>query len=385
MGAFKFSPGHCGASPCNCGSCTSSICVAISGPCQTTDRAGATVTVKDHATGAVVGTATTDAGGSACVAGLAPGTYDVSVTKANCYGPEWLNQTLTCATLNLVGNITCLPYGARKFTVYGCFGSPLPGAAVAITGAGSQTVFTDSNGVAYYHYDATGTYSATITHSSGRFNASTAVAWTVANVCDSSTAAPVTLAPAAAYQCCDIQKTVTPASPYPISKTLKVTDPGGPIAFVSSNCSGTACGNRTMNTCSPSSVVGPVSCNGFNWLMPPGDIGSYVSKVSYNVSLSNTGVSATQSTPIYTSTGSGLQHPAKPPTDCSLVYQAWRIAQSDCSASAQDSNAASTGYTINSLNPLNVTITFASGGTFGPQTAPITQTPAYATSIVVSE
>jgi hypothetical protein len=45
----------------------------------------------------------------------------------------------------------------------------------------------------------------------------------------------------------------------------------------------------------------------------------------------------------------------------------------------------STGFTINSLNPLNVTFTFDPGGDFGPSPTPLTKIPPYATSIVVSE
>lgn len=384
MGAFKFSPGHCGAVPdCQCGACTGTICVQLAGPCLTADRAGYLITVKDHASGLTIGTGTTDAGGLACVGSLTPGSYDVTATKTDCITLEWNNRTVVCATLNLTGNVLCLPYGARKYTVLGCFGSPLPGATITISGVESGTATTDSNGVAYFRYAVVGLHTVVISHSSGRFGTASN-SFTVANLCDSSDAGSFTLAPGAAYQCCDIQRRVVPPSPYPIAKALKVTDPGGPIAFTNTNCSGSACATRSMSNVSGSGL-GFAVCGGTGYTMAPTDIGGGNTKALYSIALSDTVVSANQSTPIFTSVGSGLHYPPGAPSDCSLVYRAWRIAQADCAPAAQDVTFPSTGFTVNSLFPLNVTITFASGGTFGPQVAPITQFPAYATSIVVSE
>lgn len=387
MGAFAFSPGHCGAAPCDCPACTGSVCVAVVGPCLAADRSGVTLTVKDHATGTTAGTAVTDSNGNACVTSLTPGSYDVTLAKANCFvePAQSLNQTVTCSTLNIAAKATCLPYGARKYTVLGCFGTPLPDAVVTVTGpVATESVQTGSDGVAYYHYGNTGSYSAVVSHPSGRFADSAADAFTVANVCDSSTAPTITLAPASGYECCDVQKTVTPPSPYPIPKTLKVTDPAGAISFTATNCGGTACaGGRTMTNVATGGG-GTTSCNGFTYQLPP-TIGSADCLVQYDVSLTATGCSATQTNPVATCGGSGCQYLYGAAPGCETQYLATRTGGGSCAAFPNPVGWGSTGYTINSLYPLNVTLTFDTGGSFGPSATALTKIPPYTGSIVVSE
>jgi hypothetical protein len=382
---FRYSPGKCNTGGCGCGECTGTVCVALNSRCHAGDGSGVSIAVRDHATGIEVGSATTDVNGHACVSGIRPGSYDVIPSKTDCFISQWTNQTVGCSTLNLAADVVCLPYGARKFGVSGCFGTPLPDAIITVTGPSPGSVQTGADGIAYYHYSQVGTYTAVVSHPSGRFADSDPVSWTVTNVCDSSEAAGVQLAPAAGYQCCTIQRTATPPSPYPIKTTLKITDPGGAISFTSGDCSGTACaGGRVMSNVQ-TAAGGIASCNGFTFNLPP-TVGTGSCFVKYDVVLSDTGCTASQTNPVAACSGvQGCQYLYGTAPGCETKYLAVRSPGGSCAAFPNPMTWGSTGFTINSLNPLNVTFTFDPGGDFGPSVSPLTKIPPYATSIVVSE
>lgn len=383
MGAFAFSPGHCGASPCNCGACTGSLCVDLAAPCHATDNDGVTITVKDHSTGTVVGTATTDSAGHACLS-LAPGAYDVTASgAAGCTTVSWLNQTLTCGGLNLTGDFSCT--SGRTIRVFGCNSQPLPGATVTITGAGSATLTTDSSGYAYFFPAATGSYTGVVSHPSGRFK-STTFTWTQASLCAYSSVT-FTLVAATGYSCCSFPGF---SSVYPVSNTLYITDPGGTASFAASGCAGSLCVSRTMSAVSATDKQF-VSCvpSGGSYV-PPSDIASGTTAVNYMVTFGGSGATVSQTLTVNADFGGGgLHYHGAHATDgaCSPLdtWRSWMIAQSCPIPGGTGYTFDSIGYTINSTYPLNVTVNFTSSGSgYGPGPTALTPTP-YATSIVVSE
>lgn len=119
-----------------CGGCTGSICIHLTPQCTGGSVGGQTFSVLSGTT--VIGTATTDSSGNACVAITAAGTYTWKVTDPT----TGFIRTGTVAATCTVNNVTATLSGGRIcVTVNGCAGV-IPGGTVTFTlGA---TVYTAS-------------------------------------------------------------------------------------------------------------------------------------------------------------------------------------------------------------------------------------------------
>lgn len=92
----KNSPGCkcCGPPPCSSGR----ICITVTDACPTPSGVpGATVTVKNHATGAVIGTCTVDSTGSCCIAIPNETSYDVTASVTG-FSDQTTTVTARCDT-----------------------------------------------------------------------------------------------------------------------------------------------------------------------------------------------------------------------------------------------------------------------------------------------
>lgn len=163
---MKFSPG---CKCCNTACTSGSVCGVITGDgCGGGGFAGATITVKSS-TGTTIGTCTTDASGTCCVAIPNSGTYDVTCDLP---GASQLSGSVS-ASCGMNNNVDfAFPANSLGTVCVSCHtcdctgNTPVAGATISVTGGVTASATTDASGAACLKIGV-GSYSATITYPSG--------------------------------------------------------------------------------------------------------------------------------------------------------------------------------------------------------------------------
>jgi hypothetical protein len=357
--------------------------VDLAAPCSSSHDDNYLVTVKDHETGDVIGTATTNTAGVACVAipestGW-PKSVDVTATKANCRTLTWNAVAVACGqTVTLTGDAKCgVGYIQYQFT--GCYNTAIRNLPVTLTNAStgySETVQTNNSGQARFYPPAGPGY--VVTTSPEGFNPFTSPTWTVGDCAQISQS--VTLTVASTHVCCEVQKAFTPWSPYPIKKTLTLTDDQGSTTIPA--CSGSACVTRSVSDVSSQCGPNTVTCSPNPNIFQPPTIGAGSTSIKYTLNISTTpgSVNFQQDWMGYTATNAYK-------TACvggSTFYRIWRC-EADCGATFNLSTSPNT-TTIHSLHPLLIEFQFTGAWNPGPAASPasINAGPPM-TSVVISE
>jgi hypothetical protein len=347
--------------------------VALTSQCSG-NSAGYAVSVADDAD-VEVASGTTDASGAFCASGLAFGDYGVTATRAGCNSFFATVAVDSCSTSTVAGDAKCSTNESVNVTVSGCFGFPLPGAVVTYSGPDSGSVTTDAAGEASFFTDKTGSFSFTVAHPSGRF-ASASGTFAKATKC---TAAGITrqLSPASGFVCCDVLK--GGSSPYPISKTLTLTDPSGAttVAIDALTCQGSVCVDRSMSDVSPT-VSGSLQCPkctctvGGSSDQPAADVGFNSTAVQYQATLSDPPTLGQAHYIFQWIAAGGVQYRADCPTThlCTAdTRRTWRFGRA-CGAGFQlgfpHRSDGPSSVTVNSYMPLNITFNYSHGSGFGP-------------------
>lgn len=361
---------------CCCGG--DAICVDLTAPCTAGDNVGVTVTATETTTG-VVTTGTTDSSGHVCI-DVDAGTYDVKATKSSCSTITW-DDVAVSGTVNLTGEIACLK--GRTIRIFGCYSLPLPGATIQVSGPESATLTSDSGGWAYFYPSKIGDFTVTVSFP-GMQNATGT--WTQASICTQSTVT-FTLHPATGWQCNQYQIGAT-RSVYPVPNILNLTDAGGTVLY--DQTVGSGCYVRTMSDVSGQYSPDSVSCpGGGSMQVPPSDIASGSSSVTYTITLIGSDYYLDQSIKMQTGiNNAGLLYHGNYQADglCSPqeTYRIWRVSQG-CPASGSGQHGfLSSSFTVNSLHPLLITATFAAGTGFGPSTTGLIPSP-YSTTVTIGE
>ncbi|WP_165072139.1 hypothetical protein [Paludisphaera rhizosphaerae] len=269
----------------------------------------------------------------------------------------------------------CCTVCTRTWTVLGCSNYPLPDAVVTMTSSGGivSTGTTGADGtVVIPHGASSGSWS--VSHPSGRFftNSGTFTA------CTGATTQTVNLFAATGYRCCNLFGSGV-ANPYPVATTLTLTDGGGSMSVaLAATCDFSVCSLRPNadNYAASCDVVADRLCydsvSGTNvQLYKPPTIGTGSIQVTYTMANTASGWQLTQA--YYWCVGTCYWEGDSCPTPTvSTKNKAryWRVPIA-CGSGSSAGGAllkshVSTGYTINSLNPPNVTFHFASGNGFGP-------------------
>ncbi|WP_165068254.1 carboxypeptidase-like regulatory domain-containing protein [Paludisphaera rhizosphaerae] len=275
----------------------------------------------------------------------------------------------------------CSPVCSRTWTITGCSNYPLPGAVVTMTSTGgiitSGTTGSDGK-VTLGHGATSGTY--TVTHPSGRFNGASGSF----SSCTGATTQGVQLFAASGYRCCGSLLGPSTPTPYPVSTSLTLTDVGGSQSVaLSTLCDFTVCSLRPNadNYAADCSSVASMTCYDaytglFIPIAGPKTVGTGSIYVWYTLSSTSGGWQLSQG--YYWCVGYCYWNGATCPPD---VYAGnytrdkvryWRV-PGNCSGTglggAGLKTDVSTGFTVNSLEPFNVTFHFAGGTGFGPSDA----------------
>jgi hypothetical protein len=140
---------------CGCCDCPQSFCVTVRCP-GGPKLAGVDVEVREAAdpvgSGAIVGSATTNAFGAACVTIADAGDYDVVLAKGGYHGVESGPHAATCESGASVPLEMCPESFELTVRVRGCGvtvdgGCPVPGATVTLSGDATDSGTTDADGL----------------------------------------------------------------------------------------------------------------------------------------------------------------------------------------------------------------------------------------------
>lgn len=355
------------------------LCVTVSTRCSAS-RAGFSVS----ATGpGGSGGGTTNSSGVACFT-LPPGDYTVTVSKSGCESAT-AAVTIPCGgSAAFATTLGCDPGGLLRITVVGCYDSPVPGATVVVTppgGGAPVSRTTGADGQVTIPLTVTGTYTVAITPPNERLAPATVE--TIMFACGAlPQSIQVALSPAEGYQCCEIQKTVTPFHPFPIKTTLRITDLGGsftvPLSYqipVYGGCYVQGCVVRTMEQVgNPSTYVW--SCydaatgTGNNIVgLREDEIGTGDAPVSYRLAFGTSpfgtqAVAGINTWPV--GHANGEDDDPCPAVHAGYFIRRWRLPVA-CGGGTAGDFAYSGTAVVNSLMPLNITYTFGGGnGQYGP-------------------
>jgi hypothetical protein len=228
-----------GASPVNCGGCYGKIAGLVSDCCSGGSESGANVVIEDHTTHAVIANVGTTSSLGTNYSVLLPGggdNYDVlvssnppscssfaSITNVAVACNQTTNYVSTCGYCwDLDGAWNC----CVGFTLYGCNAQPIvPANAAELDWTGPTSGNTEfSSSYVNWCTNLTGTYTYSITDSTGRFAALTGQTLVISSpLCSGTAQMPdVTLTPASNYYCLTDATSPGPCA-YPLPNTLHCT------------------------------------------------------------------------------------------------------------------------------------------------------------------
>lgn len=361
--AVNQSPGGC--------QCGGDVCVTAQSICDPYPAVdGATFTLYAHGTSTVLGTATTDAAGHACI--TASGSFDLTVSKS---GFDLYAATGVAGSTSVVMQPSGT--GGSVITVYGCGGFVLPGASLVFQGPSPSTdvvatLTSDSAGEVHFVPAVPGSYS--FTASMARFDsqASVIIAY---DPCSVPTTKDIILLAAAGYVCC---KPPTPPgmsdSPIPTSTTLYITTAGGTDSFTldAATCGQTITLTKNMSDVGPSGPIDGGTCGTppytSTYQVPP-TISTSAAEVGYSFKMNDGGAP---------SLSEGLREfrgPGSPGVGFSYgggctglddKLAMWRLPNGTITGNTIFRDA--TSFVINSLSPLSITFTIPAepGDGYGP-------------------